>query len=99
MTIQSPHGKGVRRGTEYPRAYSMDLPGKKVSFPGSLLLALLWSFQALREDSNIGRGCPESTGLWVSQPHMPRVTCFHDQDSGRGDTCLSLHNNPLTLPS
>lgn len=21
---------------------------------------------------------------------------FHDQDSGRGDTCLSLHNNPLT---
>lgn len=37
MTIQSPHGKGVRRGTEYPRTYSMDLPGKKV-FSGETVL-------------------------------------------------------------
>ena len=75
MMIQSPHGKGVRHGTEYPRAYSMDLPGKKVSFPGSLPFALLWSFQALREDSNIGRGVSRkhrTLGLTTShaQGHM-----------------------------
>lgn len=39
----------MMRGTEYPRTYSTDLPGKEASFPGSLLFALSWPLLALRK--------------------------------------------------
>lgn len=93
MTIQSPRGKGVMHGTEYPRTYSMDLPGKEVSFLGSLLFALLWSFLALR------KGAGQRAQDFRSHNLTHSGSRFHDRDSGRGDKCLSLHNNPLTPPS
>lgn len=91
--IQSPRGKGMMRGTEYPRTYSTDLPGKEASFPGSLLLALSWPLLALRKAG--GQRAQDFRSHNLTRPGSR----FHDQDSGRGDTCLSLHNNPLTPPS